>query len=1051
MTFPSEGEASVVSVDSSTADHDQPGLVVRYGQLNDAELPEAGRADRLADMLVELVAEAGVEGRRAVSVLGSHPAVALHVGGVAYLVTVTWFAEPATPAHVRELQQAAARPGVRLVLLSMSGFTAPQEAQHDNDPTVVLLDRFHVEAMLCGLATVAAILGRAGDRALFDRIGYSSLTDLLVDAGRSAPPGFLTPDRLPAPWDLRAGAAAGVQVRHLLSGEEGWGEPVGFAVTDAAQLLVTTAEGIVEVDPKRGTARWLLPLAGCRGNPLPRPAGGVLTLCGPAVVEWKDGVLVPVAGDLGDARALLAGPGGDPWVLSGYGADFGSGIATLALTRLGRRAGQQQRRSVVFNADVHTAGWLGDLRFFLAAAGHSAVVDLARSSRVRREDWIETPHHSPDHLVVAGPQVVITASPNGRGVHATVYGTDLTTGTSELIAEVASNRVHGLASSGPDGELLMLGDVRGNDVRVPRPVIVAIGDTTPTPARADDVPVQKRTSASVAGRVAITPATPDPATTAGPSEPASSPAALPGPADPFDPVRVAARGLRTDYRLDPRPIATGGQAVVFGAVHKPTNLRVAFKKLTVRGPDQVARMRREVEAAQLFGSHPHVMPILDFSPGYDWFVMPLADDSAQTRASQLASPQRLRELVTAVCEALREPHQLGWIHRDLKPDNILTHDGRWMVADWGLGRRPRGQTTDPHRTRLGGPFGTEGFAAPELGVNAHIVGPRADLYSIGQIIGWALTQRWPQANVPLLPLAGPWRMIIKAITDLNPDRRLGSVDDLLTLMARELDEPPAYPSTREKHSWRPRPEATKWRSGRFCNSPPARTPTTSCTWMCWSASTTSRPAPPSPPTYRPPATWCRRYRTCTPVATSHWSTATSIDSSHGCSSWPTTPSRSKSGTCSKTPPRPSCTWTVGTAGTSNATSTPGSLHERDTAPRSSPTSYDATPKFSRTSGVSPATQRPTIGSDRRYGGRPSYSGFGLRRGTRFNPRLVDEPVALVPSGIGSNAIAIFRPKSPVAGWAAWLCGRTGRDTGRGDCVSPAERGCRSPTPGRLTP
>jgi serine/threonine protein kinase len=210
----------------------------------------------------------------------------------------------------------------------------------------------------------------------------------------------------------------------------------------------------------------------------------------------------------------------------------------------------------------------------------------------------------------------------------------------------------------------------------------------------------------------------------------------------------------------------------------------------------VARLRREVEAAQLFDGHPHIMPVLDFSPTYDWFVMPLVADTAQTLATELRSPAMLRGLVTSVCEALREPHQRGWIHRDLKPDNILKRDDRWAVADWGLGRRPRGQTTDPRRTQIGGRFGTEGFAAPELSVDAHAVGPQADIYSVGQIIGWALTGEWPRANVPLLPGGGPWRNVAKTATHLNPADRPSTVDDLLDLIARELDDPPEIPANR---------------------------------------------------------------------------------------------------------------------------------------------------------------------------------------------------------------------------------------------------------------
>jgi serine/threonine protein kinase len=266
------------------------------------------------------------------------------------------------------------------------------------------------------------------------------------------------------------------------------------------------------------------------------------------------------------------------------------------------------------------------------------------------------------------------------------------------------------------------------------------------------------------------------------------------PVDRYDPVRIAARGSRRDYALDRKPIASGGQATVFAAAHKPTGTRVAFKKLHSRSPNDMARMRREVEAAQLFGGHPHVMPVLDFSPTYDWFVMPLVTDTAQTLAANLRSEPILRDLVAAVCDALREPHQRGWIHRDLKPDNILHLDGRWAVSDWGLGRRPRGQTTDPRRTKIGGRFGTEGFAAPELSVDAHAAAAQADIYSIGQIIGWALTGQWPRANVPLLPSAGPWRTIAKAATEPDPGRRPATVGDLLTLIAHELDDPREIPA-----------------------------------------------------------------------------------------------------------------------------------------------------------------------------------------------------------------------------------------------------------------
>ena len=109
------------------------------------------------------------------------------------------------------------------------------------------------------------------------------------------------------------------------------------------------------------------------------------------------------------------------------------------------------------------------------------------------------------------------------------------------------------------------------------------------------------------------------------------------------------------------------------------------------------------------------------------------------------------------------------------------------MADWGLTRRPRGKTTNPDRTRAGEAFGTDGWAAPELSSDPHSVGPPADIYSIGQIIGWAVTGRRPQANTPLIPARGPWRQVVKTATQLDPARRPATVDALLHLIAQELD------------------------------------------------------------------------------------------------------------------------------------------------------------------------------------------------------------------------------------------------------------------------
>jgi hypothetical protein len=755
--------------------------VARYAQFLDEQhdLADNDRGDRLATLVAEVFANAGAAGRPVPSILGLAAACLMRIDGVQYLLE-TWGRDPVEAGQVDELTRAAAtRPTVMLVLLSMAGY-APgvvEKLQAAGHTGVVLLDGQHVEAMLGELIGPIELLAEVAERAQFHNQPHTGVTELLTSGTLREPPVFVTPDRLPPPWPLLDEAAPGTLVQHLLSGVVPWPDTWGYTAAGRDRGLITVPDGILDLDLKRGSTNWLVPVRGCRGNPLLAADGAILTMCGGAVIRWKDEMLTLIGGGFADALALLPGPSGEPWMLSGSGA-----AGTLTLTRLGDTLGAQHPHRVEFGAVVHTAGWLDGLRFFLAASGHSAVVDLARSTLVRREDWIETPHHHPAHIVVADPHTVITASPSGRGLGATLYRTDTTTRASEIVADIPTNRVNGLTID-TDGRLVLLGDVRGNDLMTPHPVLIAIHPPRPSPRPAS--PAATPTPHSSATQAPRRPS-PASATVMAAHDPVTVPTETP---DPYDPVRLSARGDRGDYALDHRPINRGGQAIVFGATHKPSGIRVALKRLQVTNRDTTARMRREVDAAQRFGNHPNVMPILDYSPGHDWFVMPLADDTAQTVAPELANEATLRDLVTAVCEALREPHALGWIHRDLKPDNILRISGQWLVADWGLGRRPRGQTTDPQRTRTGGVFGTEGFAAPELSVNAHTVPAQTDIYAIGQIIGWALTGQWPLANVPLLPPRGPWLAPAEAATRWNIEDRPATVDELLALIPTDPGMP----------------------------------------------------------------------------------------------------------------------------------------------------------------------------------------------------------------------------------------------------------------------
>ncbi|MFJ7105687.1 AbiJ-related protein [Streptomyces albogriseolus] len=283
--------------------------------------------------------------------------------------------------------------------------------------------------------------------------------------------------------------------------------------------------------------------------------------------------------------------------------------------------------------------------------------------------------------------------------------------------------------------------------------------------------------------------------TAHPAPCATATPSLPG-RDDYDAVRRAARGERKDYACPREPVPDGGQADVFEAIHKPTGTKVALKKLHNKYPAerQVARMRREIEIGEVLNGHPHAMPILDYGAGHTWFVMPWAQATAAQRREALREPAELRALVDALASVLAAAHEHGWLHRDIKPSNILSFDGRWTLADWGIVRRPRGQTTKVGRTGLY--IGTEGFAAPELSGTPHEATASSDIYSIGRVIAWALTGKMPETNLPLLPPPGPWRGVVRAATHQDPQRRPQTVHDLLALIDREHAAVPEDPFPR---------------------------------------------------------------------------------------------------------------------------------------------------------------------------------------------------------------------------------------------------------------
>lgn len=249
------------------------------------------------------------------------------------------------------------------------------------------------------------------------------------------------------------------------------------------------------------------------------------------------------------------------------------------------------------------------------------------------------------------------------------------------------------------------------------------------------------------------------------------------------PFTDSTAGDKKRYRMDPTPCGEGGYAEVFRAEDKATGEWVALKRLkSLASPDAPDRMRREIRVQRKLVDHPNVMPVRDADPHARWYVMPFAEGTLKDLRSKLMSDAEIADAAKQAAKGLAAAHDLGYVHRDVTPSNILALDegGRrtWVVSDFGMVRNPKGMTT-AHWTRTGQQFGTEGFVAPEVRADAHRAAkPVADIYSLGRVVRWAVTGEWPDAgDMPHPP--GPFRQLIKESTRRDPARRIPTVETFL--------------------------------------------------------------------------------------------------------------------------------------------------------------------------------------------------------------------------------------------------------------------------------
>jgi hypothetical protein len=179
--------------------------------------------------------------------------------------------------------------------------------------------------------------------------------------------------------------------------------------------------------------------------------------------------------------------------------------------------------------------------------------------------------------------------------------------------------------------------------------------------------------------------------------------------------------------------SAGGRTVAVKIVHPHFALDEEFR----------ARFRREVEAARRVGGA-WTAPVLDADPEarVPWVATAYAAgpslSAAVTEGGALPA-HTVRVLGAGLAEALAAVHELGLVHRDVKPSNVLlTLDGPLLI-DFGIARATDGTAS---LTSTGVSIGSPGYMSPEQILGKAVTGA-ADVFSLGALLAYAATGEPP--------------------------------------------------------------------------------------------------------------------------------------------------------------------------------------------------------------------------------------------------------------------------------------------------------------------
>jgi serine/threonine protein kinase len=232
----------------------------------------------------------------------------------------------------------------------------------------------------------------------------------------------------------------------------------------------------------------------------------------------------------------------------------------------------------------------------------------------------------------------------------------------------------------------------------------------------------------------------------------------------------------TGYKVK-KELGAGGMARVYLAadtkLDRPVALKVLNASIAQENPRVTKRFIKEAKIAAKL-NHSNIVSIFDVgkSGGVYYIAMEYLTENLKDRIKRGIKPREALGIIKEVAKALSYAHNKGFVHRDIKADNIMFRkDGAAVLVDFGI-VKVINEIEKTKLTRTGMSIGTPQYMSPEQ-VKARKIDGRSDIYSLGIVLYEMLTGRVPYDDDDVITVAlkhtdGPVPQLPSRLKDFQP-------------------------------------------------------------------------------------------------------------------------------------------------------------------------------------------------------------------------------------------------------------------------------------------